>query len=151
MTADMMKLSMAAVVVALALGACGTDDSEFAALYDPPGGPSTASLTGRWGGAKDGSDTRWVLAASSIQLANKCGSKIVGVSVAAEVSESAIRILESKQAGDDSCFVNATPGTLTVCPTDPFMPKTNCFIHDNMTLTLFANDVDFLALTKIDD
>lgn len=138
------------LLLALLLVGCA-GDNEFAYLYDPPAGASTPTLMGRWGGATNGNDTRWVLAPDSVVLSNRCGSIVVGVSVAAEVSATAIRILESANDTDSSCFVNAVPGVIAACSDDPFMPKNDCFVQAQKSLTFYENPVNSLALTKIDD
>ena len=138
------------LILALWLAAC-SDESEFAYLYDPPTGSATDTLYGTWGGAALTFDTRWVLTPNRIKLANKCGSTIVGVVVSASVDDSHIQILEAADDGGSSCFVHATPQTLTVCSSDPFDPKQNCFEHDGTLLTIYASDVDYLVLDKLTD
>ena len=142
-----------ALPVTFLLAAAGcTDDgaSEFASLYDPPSGGTTTSLYGTWGGAVNGLDTRWVLESNQLTLANRCTAtnQIVGVTVTAEVNDTQIRILESKNAKDGNCFVNATPGTMTVCRSEPFL---NCFVHSAKDLSLYNDPVTFIKLTKIED
>ena len=135
----------------LALGACGGDGgSDFDALYDPPTGQASATLFGRWGGSELGFDTRWVIETDEITLANRCGDRTVGLTVAAEVTQVQIRILESGSVGDDSCFANAAIGTMTACPADPGM-QFNCFDLDGLTLTLHGTTFSTLELFKIED
>ena len=126
-------------------------DNEYAALFEAPMGTATGSIHGTWGGAAEGIDTRWVLATDRITLAAKCGSRIVGVEVAGQVSATEIRVLESDSAGGEECFVNTAPLTFTVCSTDPFVPKEKCFIHDQKSLMIHFDALDELALTKLTD
>jgi len=142
---------MFALACAATIAGCSGGGDDFGSLYEAPTGSSTGSLMGVWGGLLDGLDTRWVLEPDQVTLANKCGSKIVGVAVAAQVDDSQIRVLESGHDGNDSCWVNVAPGTFTVCSTDPFEPKENCFAHDNLQLTIYATDVSYVELTKIED
>jgi hypothetical protein len=138
-------------ILAIVLAGCMSSGSGYAELYEAPQGTATASMFGTWGGVVQGLDTRWVLSPGQITLANKCGSRIVGIDVAAEVTDSQIRILESDQSGGNACFVRSMPGTFSACSGDVFDPKDNCFDHDGKQLTIYASDVDFVALTKLTD
>lgn len=129
-------------------------ESEYAELFDAPMGAATSSIHGTWGGSAEGIDTRWVLATNRVTLAAKCGSAgPVGVDVAAEVSATQIRILESKRAGGSSCFVNAMPATFTACSTDPATPKEMCFLFSaaQKSLTIHFDVFDEITLTKLTD
>jgi hypothetical protein len=134
----------------LVLAACGGDGgSDFDALYDPPTGQASSTLFGRWGGSDFGFDTRWVIGTDEITLANRCGDRTVGLTVAAEVTQVQIRILESGSEGDDNCFVTAAVGVLTACPADPTM-QFDCFDLEGLTLTLHGSS-GTLDLFKIED
>ena len=137
--------------IALLGGSLSSGDSEYAVLFDAPAGTSTGSIHGTWGGAAEGIDTRWVLAPNQITLAAKCGSRIVGVDVAAEVSATQIRFLESDTAGSQSCFVRTMPLAFTVCSTEPTTPRQNCFEHAQKQLTIHFDVLDTLVLTKLTD
>lgn len=47
--------------------------------------------------------------------------------------------------------MRSTPGTFTTCSPDEFEPKTSCFVRDGRQLTIYANDLDFIDLTKLTD
>ncbi len=144
----MHKLALLILVVA----GCSSSGSEYADLYDAPTVAATNTMFGTWGGLVDpGFDTRWVFSPNSLTIANKCGSRIVGIDVAAEVTETTIRILQSDQAGNDSCFVRSAPGSFTVCSSDPFTPKDNCFIHDQRSLKIFEDSFERVSLSKLSD
>ena len=133
----------------LVLAACG--DSEYAGLYEAPSGPTTDSIFGTWGGNVQGFEIREVLVADRLTIANKCGSTIVGIDVAADVSESQIRVLEAAESSEDDCFVRSMAGMQAVCSTDEFTPKMNCFVHDRKSLTIYTTPVELVALTKLSD
>lgn len=135
------------VLLAGCLGGGGSN--EYAELYEAPMGTATASIHGTWGGAAEGIDTRWVLAPNRITLAAKCGSNIVGVDVAGEVSATQIRFLESDNAGGTACRVMTSPLTFGVCPTDGLLEQ--CFIHSQKTLTIHFDVFDEITLTKLTD
>jgi hypothetical protein len=139
------------LVLGLAAAACGGGDSEYAYLYEAPQGEATGSLYGRWGGQVGGSDTRWVFAPDEITLANKCGNKIVGITVAASVDESEIAFLESAEDGNDSCFVRSQPLALPACDDDPFTTDVDCFLHDDTALAVFDDFGDSFTLIKLVD
>ncbi|MBA3395462.1 MAG: hypothetical protein H0T89_22630 [Deltaproteobacteria bacterium] len=144
---------MRTLAISLLLTGCLSSGSsnEYADLYEPPTGGATGSIHGTWGGIVDpGFDTRWVLAPDRLTLANKCGSRIVGVDVAAEVTTTQIRILQSDQAGGEDCFVNASVATLTVCPTQGL--EIDCFMHNptQKTLTIHGSSGS-VTLTKLSD
>ena len=144
---------MRTLALVLLTGCLSSGSSEYADLYEAPMGAATASIHGTWGGAAEGIDTRWVLATNRITLAAKCGSKIVGVDVAGEVSATQIRFLESAQSGNESCFVRTIPATFTACSTDPFDPKEMCFVFTpaQKSLTIHFDALDEITLTKLTD
>lgn len=150
MTRAMRRLTLPIALLGTGCLSSG-DSSEFGALYEAPTGTSTASIHGLWGGAAEGIDTRWVLAPDQITLAARCGARTVGVEVAAEVSATQIRFLESKQAGSQACFVSTKPLAFVACSTDPVTPKENCFVHAQKQLTIHFSVLDELVLTKLSD
>ena len=129
----------------------GGGDSQYADLFEAPVGTATGSIHGTWGGAAEGIDTRWVLAPDRIMLAAKCGSRIAGVEVAAEVTATQIRFLESQDDGGEACFVRAMPFTFATCSTDPGTPKEMCFVHVQKSLTIHFDVFDEITLTKLTD
>ena len=137
----------------LLTGCMSSGSNEYAELYEAPMGTATESIHGLWGGAAEGIDTRWVLASNRITLAAKCGSKIVGVDVAGEVSATQIRFLESDQSGGQDCFVQTMPLTFTPCSTDPFDPKEMCFVFNptQKSLAIHFDVFDEITLTKLTD
>lgn len=144
----MKRIALLAVV---ALGACGGGGgSDYDYLYDAPTGDATDGLYGTWGGSVDSFDTRWVIDADQLILANKCGDKIVGVTVAADASDTGIRILESADDGGDSCFVRAMPVEFTVCA-DPTFGGDYCFVRDGQSMTMYFTAVDYIDLVKLQD
>jgi hypothetical protein len=139
------------VLAVMVLGACGGGgDSDYAYLYDPPTGDSTDGLYGTWGGSVDSFDTRWVIDADQLILANKCDSKIVGITVAADASDTGIRILESADDGGDSCFVRAMPVEFTVCA-DPEFGGDYCFARDGLSMRMYFTVIDYIDLVKLQD
>ena len=142
---------MRALALALLLASACSDSNPYADLYKAPVGQATSSIHGTWGGSVEGFDVRWVLSPSQVTFANKCGDRIVGLDAAAEVTSAMIRILESAEGGNDSCYVRTSPATTPTCSTDPFMPKNNCFVLMGTTLTVYETNVSYLALTKLTD
>ncbi len=106
----------------------GTD---YDALFGPPTSTKTTanSLNGLWAGSSGllGSDTRVVFSGSSITIAQKCSGSAVGLEVAAQVTSSSIKTLESKSAAPSSsaadggkkstgaCSLSVTPLEVTRC------------------------------------
>jgi hypothetical protein len=143
------RMTLVALLTGTVIGLTACTDSEFDSLYEAPTGNSTANLiTGRWGGAVQGFDVRWVLTPTQITVANRCGDTIVGATAAAEINASSIRFLESKHSEDNNCFVDIKPGTFTQCSTQP---KTNCFELSEKTLTVHGSALDEIAFTKLQD
>ena len=129
----------------------GGSSNRFAALYEAPTGTATGTIHGTWAGTAEGFDTRWVLAPNRLTLANKCGSRIVGVEVAAEVTTSTIRMLESKEAGTEACFVRTMPLAFVPCPTSPGSIQEKCFIHSMKSLTIHFDVFEEISLIKLTD
>ena len=144
----MMRTVLLGALVLAACGGGGGGDYDY--LYDAPTGNSTDSLYGTWGGSVESFDTRWVIESDQLILANKCGSKIVGVTVAADASDSSIRILESADDGGDSCYVRAMPVEFTVCA-DPEFGGDYCFVRDGESMTMYFTAIDSIDLVKLQD
>ena len=143
----------------------GSASSDNDALFKAPSGRATAdSVFGLWGGVlQDGNltfDTRTRLTPATITFATQClsngqTSAVVGVTVAARVSDEEIAVLESKRdekvTGGVTCRANAAPGTSKRCEKiDGF--QSQCFVLDGMQLTIYgATTFDKSVLTKLSD
>lgn len=92
---------------------------DYDALFGPPSVTTTTpdSLRGLWAGtSSSGYDMRIRFGTSSIVLALRCGSAAaIGVSVAASVSSSTVKTLESKRTGATSCSISVTPDEIQSC------------------------------------
>lgn len=94
---------------------------DYDALFGPPSVTSTTpdSLKGLWAGAGPaGQDMRLRFGTSSIVIALRCGSSpAVGASIAASISSSTIKTLESKKVGNPatSCGISVTPDEISSC------------------------------------
>ena len=141
-------VTVAALVVAA--GCSSSSEPDYASLFGAPSGAATDTIFGTWGGRVDQYDTRWVFASDHVTIANKCGSQIAGVEVAASVSESEIRLLESADAGDPACHVHATPLTISTCASaEP--QSTPCFSRSGTTMTIYDTTGAEFAFTKLTD
>ncbi len=115
----------------------GTESTEFDALFDAPASSkTTATVRGIWAGSFGYSqaDVRVKIEGSSITAAMRCNNRTtVGVTVAAKVTETSIRVLESKASGTgfSSCSVSFKPVSIPKCA------NTNdigCFTADDAIL-----------------
>jgi len=118
----------------------GAGAAEFAPLF---GAPTSATITGStleglWAGSAS-YDQRVKITKTSITIAQKCGDEIVGVTVAASVTSTTIRVLESKDgASSYYCSVSAQPIVIDACA-DAY--DYDCFLLDEGTLEFPATSL----------
>lgn len=139
----------------------GPPVNKFDALFVLPGKPviTPDSVTGVWVGwmTKSQQEFRVRISADGLVLAMQCRTGTVGVDVAAYVSPTSIRALESRSTSTSGyCSMTVSPFQANVCTgTDTF----NCFTLSGTTLT-FGNssivhslDLDYpeRALEKLSD
>lgn len=128
---------------------------EYGALYEAPDGPVSPDLYGLWGGSIDPGpmapalDARWGLWPDEVVLAVRCGDKIVGVAVAADVDETQIRTLESADAGDEDCGIGLVPRVLEACA--PYERRDDCFERDGLALSVYYDNIPAAEFTKLSD
>jgi len=132
-----------------ALAACGDSPNPYLPLFEPTvGGSTTSTIHGTWGVEVQTLQVRWVLAPDRVTIANKCGNRVVGIDVSAEVTPTMIGILEAADSGDSDCFVRTAVGGLTMCTTDPYI---QCFLLMGTSLTTYENAFNFTTFTKLSD
>lgn len=116
-------------------GETPSDTSEYEALFGPPESTSLTenSIGGLWAGQTSSNDLRLKFTASSITIAMKCRTSTIGTKIAAQVSGTAIRIVESQQIGAeyDSCSIKVRPLSIPKCESSTTY---DCFIVDGSTL-----------------
>jgi hypothetical protein len=136
---------------------------DYDALFGPPATTKTSpnSLTGTWAGTDNsGEDTRLMLDASSLVLAKKCTTTAVGITVAAQITTSSIKTLESKSAGSaGTCQVEVRPMESVRCvATTPSAASTEgdqttggCFLLSGTSLRFYGTFLGGTELTKLSD
>jgi hypothetical protein len=149
-------------------GGTNPPGSGAAALYDAPSGSATPdSIFGVWGGSKTDNgitfDARMKLTKDSATLATRCTvdstrkvSGIVGITVAARVTDESYVILESKSdevnEGGVRCSVNLAPREVKRCKAEDKGFEHDCFTVEGTTFTAYgASSFDAIALTKLSD
>lgn len=138
-----------ALALVVAIAACGGDrGSPFAALFEPSAATPGAGLHGVWGGSIGPLEVRLELRPDRFTFANRCGGRVVGVSVAAAIDDGKLEVRETKQAGDKKCHADATAGSLPPCARA--QGGEACFGHDGLRLVLHNGDAQ-LELTKVRD
>jgi hypothetical protein len=149
-------------------GSSGSQGGHGEALFDAPSGAATPdSIFGVWGGTKhDGRvtfDTRMRLSPKSATFATRCAvdgstktSPVVGVTVAARITDDSFVLTESRSDEDASvvrCAVSVSPREVKRCAAD--VPKgfeSNCFTIEGSRFTDFgASSFDTFELTKLSD
>lgn len=146
----MLLLSASLAVMGCSDSSADEAHESFAELYAGASGTATGdAILGVWGGGGANFDTRWVFRANTITLANKCGADIVGVTVAAEVSSEAFRILASAEDAIGECGVKTKPRAFSKCPSE-LGGLEDCFYIKGKTMTLYSG-ADSLSLQKLRD
>lgn len=142
------RLAGASFALFVLVAGCG-DSNPYTSLYGAPVGPVTSTIHGRWATSDTGLEVRWVLAPDQVTFANKCGDRIVGLDIAAEVTDTLIRILEGGQAGDDDCYIRSAGAsdTLACNPSQ----TSGCFRIIGTSLTIYGTGVDSVTFTKLSD
>ena len=112
------------------------EGNEYEALFGPPESPALTedSIGGLWAGQTSSNDLRLKITASSITIAMKCRTSTIGTKIAAQVSGTSIRIVESQQIGAeyDPCSIKVRPLTLPKCESE-YDPN-SCFFVKGTTL-----------------
>lgn len=103
------------------LGPGGGYDALFAA---PDTKATPGTIHGLWSGSIDSADLRMKLEPSKLTVAVRCGGSTAGVAIAAEVSETSIKTLESGTVKAGGCTVQVHPVEVKAC-TKPNGP--DCF------------------------
>lgn len=143
-------------------GGDGTQSPEFDALFGPPDSSTvTSSLTGVWAGSESYPDVRLKIEKSAITIAIKCSGQesATGVTFAASVTSTSIRVLESKDVGQPytSCSIQVRPTEVKSCATDS---DYECFMLKETTLTFQSSHIAAIgggstssnaAFTKLSD
>lgn len=119
-------------------GSSGSNgSSEYDAMFGPPESSEVTggSIGGLWAGQTYYNDLRVRIGASSITVAMKCRTGTIGTKIAAQVSSSSIRILESQQIGAEysDCTITVRPQTLDSC--NNTANGYECFSVSGTTLT----------------
>ncbi len=95
------------------------ETNEYDALFGPPenNALTEGAIGGLWAGQASSNDLRLKITASSITIAMKCRTSTIGTKVAAQVSGTSIRIVESQQIGNeyDPCSIKLRPLTIAKC------------------------------------
>ena len=129
----------------------GVASDDYEALFGAPSVDTTTpdSLFGLWAGATGGNDMRIRFAKSSIIVAIKCGSaSAVGASIAASVSSTSIKTLQSKTIGTSgSCSLALTPEEISTCTSS----SSPCFTLTGTKLDVFGFLHVSGDLTKLSD
>lgn len=144
------QLALSSLVLALSLASTGCSSSDddggnesFDGLYAPAqAAVNTSSVFGTWGGSSEQSgfdlERRIKLTASSITLSLRCTkgaeSAIVGVTVAATVTETNATVTEgksdSKVVAGAQCAVQITAGQAALAASDGKLNFGNVFTFD---------------------
>lgn len=116
----------------------GAETAEYEALFGAPESTSLTedSVTGLWAGSTYYDDLRLRFGPSSVVIAMKCSSasKTVGAKIVAQVTATSLRILESRQVGNEyeSCSIKVRPQTIRRC--DSYYDS-GCFWIEGATLS----------------
>jgi hypothetical protein len=104
-------------------------------------------------------DTRARFTENTMEMALRCtrsdtsASLIAALSARARVSATEIAVLEAtsdhRYNGDFDCEVTLSMITAKVCEEDA--PKSNCFVLDGTTLTLYTSELQTEEWTKVSD
>jgi hypothetical protein len=136
---------------------------DYDALFGPPASTKTTpnSLTGTWAGTDNsGEDTRLLFDASSLVIAKKCTTSAVGVTVAAQISSSSVKTLESKSAGKAGiCQVEVRPiesvrceaTTASAAQNEASQTTGGCFLLSGTSLRFYGTFLGGTELTKLSD
>jgi hypothetical protein len=131
----------------------GVASEDYEALFGAPSVSTTTpdSVFGLWAGQTSGNDMRVRFAKSSITVALKCGSAAaIGGSIAASVSSSAMKTLQSKTIGNlGGCYLQLTPEQIPSCAS--VGGASSCFTLTGTNLDVFGFLHVSGNLTKLSD